>query len=127
MRFTIYGKLDGINSYTSACRTNPHKGAQVKKQNQELVEYFLNKETEGTEEQFPFENPVKLNFAWFEENNRRDPDNISGFGHKVILDAMVERGILQGDSRRYVKEFSDRFYTDKKNPRIEVEVVEIEQ
>lgn len=36
-KFTIPGKLDGLNEYTSANRTNPYKGGKMKRDNESAV------------------------------------------------------------------------------------------
>ena len=40
---------------------------------------------------------IDLSFIWHEKNRRRDPDNIGGFGRKVIIDALVDMGIIETD------------------------------
>ena len=61
-----------------------------------------------------------MEYLWVEPNRRRDLDNISSFGRKVIQDALVDTGVLKDDGWKYVVGFSDKFDVDKKNPRIEV-------
>ena len=68
--------------------------------------------------------PVRMEYIWYEPNKRRDLDNISSFGRKVIQDALVASKVLQNDGWDNIKGFSDEFYVDKKNPRIEVLIVE---
>ena len=70
-------------------------------------------------------NPVRMRYRWYEKDRRRDRDNISSFGRKVIQDALVQAHILQNDGWNEIIEFSDEFYVDKKNPRIEVEIEEV--
>lgn len=67
--------------------------------------------------------PIGLKIKWYEPNNRRDIDNIT-FGTKFILDSMVCMGIIEDDSRKYVDSIEHVVYTDKDNPRIEVEINE---
>lgn len=52
---------------------------------------------------------VVIEFVWHEKNKRRDPDNIGGFGRKVILDALVDMGILKNDGWGQVKGISETF------------------
>jgi Holliday junction resolvase RusA-like endonuclease len=68
--------------------------------------------------------PVKLHFRFYEPNRKRDLDNISGFAHKVIQDALVSCGVLGGDGWKYITGYTDEFFVDKQNPRIEVEIEE---
>lgn len=71
------------------------------------------------------EKPVFMEYTWIEPSRRRDKDNISSFGRKVIQDALVSTGVLKDDGWKYVVGFSDRFEVDKDNPRIEVLIKEI--
>lgn len=68
-------------------------------------------------------NSCYVKFRWYEANKKRDLDNVA-FAKKFIFDALVDCGVLKNDSRKYVVGFSDDFYIDKVNPRIEVEIVE---
>ena len=68
---------------------------------------------------------MKIDYILYEKNKKRDLDNISSFGRKVIQDALVDNGILKNDGWEDVVGFSDSFYIDKENPRIEVIISEI--
>ncbi len=59
------------------------------------------------------------------KNRRRDLDNISSFGRKVVQDALVSAGVLKDDGWKHVVGFSDRFDVDKANPHIEVRIREV--
>ena len=65
---------------------------------------------------------VHLSFVWYCRNRRKDPDNISAAGRKVILDGLVSAGILQNDGWKQVIGFSDSFEVDRDKPRVEVEL-----
>lgn len=118
----IKGRLDGLNDYTSANRTNPYKGGKMKADNEQIVIYAIREQLR----RLHIEKPVKLEFAWYEPNKRRDRDNVSSFGRKVIQDALVKCKVLQDDGWKFVTGFTDDFYCDKVNPRIEVLIVEQE-
>ena len=75
----------------------------------------------------PIKRPVRIAYAFYEPDRRRDLDNISGFAHKVIQDALVATGILQGDGWKHITGYTDVFLVDKKHPRIEVELIEVDQ
>ena len=66
--------------------------------------------------------PVKIQFRFYCSDRRRDPDNLSSSSRKFILDALVNEGVLKDDGWKYIKGFSDDFYLDKNNPRIEVTI-----
>lgn len=117
MKFTIYGRLDGLNEYTKACRNNKFGGNNMKKKNQRKVLMAL-----AMNEIEPIDNfPIKLSIVWYEPNRRRDIDNVT-FAVKFILDALVADGILKDDSQKYVSSIEHTVLVDKDNPRIVVEI-----
>lgn len=122
IKFVIKGKLDGLNEYIRACRANRYKGAEMVKKNERLVmAYILQAVNFG--EVYEVKNyPIKLNINWYEMDNRRDIDNIT-FATKFIQDSLVRTGILDDDSRKYINQVNHSVFTDKENPRIEVEIL----
>lgn len=120
MKFTISGRLPGMNEYTAAQRGNRYGGAKMKHSAQSAVERHIRAEMPQ-----PINRPVRIVYAFYEPNTRRDLDNISGFAHKVIQDALVAAGVLAGDGWKYIKGYTDVFFVDKDNPRIEVELIEV--
>lgn len=116
----INGKLDGLNNYTKACRTNPYVGAQMKKKNEEIVTAHILSQLQGVR----IAGRVRLAFRWYEPNKRRDLDNIA-MSKKFILDALVKTNTIKTDSWRGVVGFTDSFFVDAENPRIEVDITEV--
>lgn len=116
----IEGRLDNLNDCISANRANYYKGAKTKAKNQKIVIAAIKKCLKGVR----INKPVEMNYVWIEPNRRRDKDNISSFGRKVIQDALVQCKVLQDDGWRYIVGFSDKFDVDKENPRIEVTIKE---
>lgn len=57
---------------------------------------------------------------WVERNKRRDKDNISSFGRKIIQDALHEAEVIENDGWKEIAGFSDKFAVDRRNPRVEV-------
>ena len=114
MTFTIIGRLPGLNEYTATNRGNKYGGNKMKKDVQNQISWFLPKQKLNT--------PVRLIFHWYEPNKKRDKDNIA-FAKKFILDAMVNGGCIPNDGWKQIEGFEDKFYVDKDNPRIEVEVL----
>lgn len=108
-------KFPSLNQYINECRKNKFAGAKMKKQIQYDISFFIARLPR-------FENPVRINFTWIEENKRRDLDNVA-FAKKFILDSLVENGKLKDDNRRFVTAFSDSFKYEKK-ARVLLEIVE---
>lgn len=121
-KFTVKGRLDGQNDYIRACRTNQYKGAKMKSDNEAKVMQAIYEQLG----RLRIQKPVVMRYTWYEKNTRRDMDNISSFGRKVIQDALVKTKVLQNDGWSNIKGFLDRFFVDKENPRIEVEIEVIE-
>lgn len=71
----------------------------------------------------PIRSRCRIQYTFFEPNRRRDMDNISGFAHKVIQDALVEEGILANDGWSEISGYTDSFEVDKERPRIEVTLI----
>ena len=117
----INGRLDNLNDYINAERSNRYKGASMKAKNQNVVLSAVYAQISGVHVQ----KPVWMSYRWYEKNRRRDLDNISSFGRKVIQDALVTAKVLPDDGWRYIKGFDDSFFVDASNPRIEVDIKEI--
>lgn len=118
----IPGKLHNLNDYISAERSNRYVGAQMKKADQNTIFHHARKQLRGVK----IEKPVFMEYVWYEENRMRDKDNISSYGRKVIQDGLVRAHVLRGDGWNHIEGFSDRFEVDKKHPRIEVLIREVE-
>lgn len=116
--FVIKGKLPGLNEYISAERRNRYAAASMKKSHQIAILMIVRaarlKRCRGS---------ATLRYKFYEPNRRRDKDNIAAFAHKVVQDALVQAGILDNDGWSQIDGFSDEFYLDPLDPRIEVTVI----
>ena len=122
MRFVIEGRLDGLNEYTRANRSNRYQGNSMKARNEKAVLLAIREARLKPVQKYP----VELQIAWYEPDRRRDVDNIQ-FAVKFIQDALVEAGILEKDSQKYVSKLSHEVKVDRKNPRIEVTIKEMKE
>lgn len=120
-RLTIPGRLANLNDLIRAERANKYKGGQLKADNEKIARVAIRKCLRGVE----IIPPVFMEYHWIEKNTRRDLDNISSFGRKVIQDALVKEGILRNDGWKDIVGFADCFEVDKGNPRIEVFIREV--
>lgn len=116
--FTIHGRLPGMNEYTASQRTNKFGGANMKKKAQNTAELYIRYARLKA-----IDRPAYIQYTFYEPNKGRDKDNIAGFAHKVIQDALVATRILKDDGWDYITGFSDDFKIDKKEPRIEVTLI----
>jgi len=118
MKFEIPGRLPGLNEIIDAAKRNPHEYARMKETCTAMVAWLAKK--------LPRFEKVALVITWYEPDLRRDPDNIMA-GQKFILDGLVQAGVLPNDSQKYVRGIMHRLEVDRQNPRVEVEIVDMEK
>lgn len=119
-KLVIPFSLPGLNEYIDAERAHRQKGAAMKRKWQSAVMLSLRNQNHR-----PLSEPVRIGFVWVEKDRRRDPDNISAFGRKVILDALVKAKILKNDGQKNITGFvGERFDVDPKRPCIKVYIYE---
>lgn len=119
---TIPGGLDGLNAYLKEIRSSRHKASKMKSDNEAAVICAARHCLHGA----GIRKSVYMEYTWYEKDRRRDKDNISSFGRKVIQDALVQAGFLEDDGWDEIAGFSDDFRVDPENPRIEVLIKEVE-
>ena len=118
IKLIIPGELVDLNTYISAERRNRYAGAKIK---QEMTDYItLLAKRLKTE----IRTPVRLVYRWYCKDKRKDKDNVA-FAKKFIQDGLVNAGVLKNDGWNDIEGFTDEFYVDKQNPRIEVEITSI--
>lgn len=111
----------GLNDYIDAERSHRQKAAKMKREWQNAVMFCIRRQIREK-----FTRPVHMRYLWVEKDRRRDKDNVAAFGRKVIQDALVKARVLENDGWANIVGFSDAFEVDKKRPRVEVEIVEID-
>lgn len=111
-----------MNEYSDKQRENPYVGAKFKRKWQNFCITCIWACGHVT-----FTSPVVIRYRFYEKNHRRDLDNISGFAHKVINDALVEARTIKDDGWKHIRGYTDEFYCDPKHPRIEITVKEVEE
>jgi len=99
-------------SYNEIMRMHYHKRNREVERWAALIAFFNNKKVKNFEKA-----KVKLTY-FFPDRRRRDPDNYAG---KVIMDGLVNAGIIKDDSFNNV-ELELAGDVDKDNPRTEIEV-----
>ena len=112
----IPGKYPGMNEFISAGNENRYVAANMKKNNQRIIELYLIKQLKDV--QIPCKIDIKYHF--FEADQKRDKDNVSGFFHKIFQDALVNTGIIPNDGWKWINSFADTFDVDKGFPRVEI-------
>lgn len=111
--FTIDAKLPSLNDVISSNRSNRFMGAKLKREIQdEIGQYIRIAALHG--DVIPQGHRCTLSITWHEKTKKRDVDNIQS-AQKFILDAMVEQGILEDDSRKYVAQIYHQIVDDTRD------------
>lgn len=118
---TIPGKFPSMNQFIGASGKSVHAGNNMKRSSQREIAVYIMNSLRGKK----IKTPIMISYTYYEQNKRRDLDNISGYFHKVFQDALVECGIIKNDSWGEICGFSDTFGVDKDNPRIEIVLKEV--
>lgn len=130
-KILIPGQMPNLNDYLSAERirfrtysgkTNT-KGNELKKKWTDYSIIYIRKSVKCLK----IQKPVKLNYKFYEPNMKRDLDNIASFAMKIIQDSLVKANVLSNDGWSWIKGFTCEFYISKENPRIELEIEEVEE
>lgn len=113
-QFTIPGRLPGYNELKGRCWQQSMK---IKNEAMRTVQIYA-----AYARIKPVCGKVSIKITCFEKDHRRDADNVISGAAKVVLDALQGMGILKNDNRRAVEYLPQPVQTDKKNPRIVVEI-----
>ena len=128
--FTIKGRLPDLNDYLQAERVTRRtqngklftKGAEMKKQWQKYIITYIRKDLRGVK----ITKPVIIHYHYYEPNARRDYGNIHAVAQKFVEDALQIAKVLVNDNQKYVKGFTADFEVDASNPRIVIDIEEVE-
>ncbi|BCJ86471.1 RusA family crossover junction endodeoxyribonuclease [Effusibacillus dendaii] len=116
MKITIPGTLPTMNEIIDVCKKHWAKYYDMKTINTYVVKFAA--------KNLPHMKRINLTIHWYCKDKRQDKDNIMA-GTKFILDGLKEAGVIENDGWKQIGDINNRFYVDKENPRIEVEVEEI--
>lgn len=127
--FTIFGKLPSLNEFLAAERRTMRgrggysPGNQLKRRCEFLIRNAVNTQVRRVR----IKKPIRIHYHFYEENRKRDLDNISAVAHKYVQDALVKAGVIENDGWRQIIGFTDHFEVDRNRPRIEVTLEEVEK
>lgn len=113
-------KFPSLNDYIAKERIHRQVAAKMKKEWTDLVTIEVKKRRLK-----PFNSSVAITFEWYEENAKRDPDNII-FAKKFLLDGIVKSGLLPNDSQKWILAFDESWYINPKKPGVKVTINEYE-
>ena len=117
MKLVIPGELADLNTFIDDLKASRWRGQRVKNEETDRVAWLAKAQRLQTVTEYP----VKITYTWYLKDRRKDLDNIV-FAKKFINDGLVRAGVLENDGQKQIMGFSDIFYIDKNNPRVEVEI-----
>lgn len=123
-KVVVDGEFASLNEFIYANRTGKgrwNKGNTMKQHDQNIIASYILEQLHKVH----IDKPVNLHYTYYCKNKKKDKDNISGYFHKIFQDALVHCRIIHNDSWHYIVGFSDEFFVDNKNPRIEVIIQEV--
>jgi len=111
--FVINQKLPSLNEVIGKNRANRMMGAKLKREVQDdILTYIRLSVLNG--DLVPQKKRCTVSITWHERTKKRDVDNIQS-AQKFILDAMVDGGILEDDSRKYVAQIYHHIVDDERD------------
>lgn len=121
LKVIIPNGLPDLNQYIKAINGSRFTGNTMKQDMSNFVAYEAMNQTNHMTDFFgTIIVPAFFEFHWYCKNKKKDKDNICGAGKKFILDGLQHAGVIAQDNWNAVIGFSDHFYIDSENPRVEV-------
>lgn len=120
-KFTIPGRLEGLNDYIKAGNKNRYVANDLKQEAQEYISWHIKSQLKNLK----INKQININYVFYEPNRKRDKDGIASFAMKVVQDALVVCEVIKNDGWRHIKGFACDFEVDRTNPRIEVTLEEV--
>lgn len=129
-QFIIEGKLPNLNDYLKAERSRVGgrngsfntQGNVMKHQCQDRIIRCIRRDLRGLK----INKPVVIHYDFYEENMKRDLDNVMSTAMKFTQDALVKANVLANDGWSCIKGISADFYVDARRPHILVTLEEID-
>lgn len=119
MKLIIYGEYPTLNEIIKAAKSHHMVYANQKKDYTAQTMIFTRKEKK-------IKGLNDYTFVWYRKNKRNDPDNIQ-VGTKYLFDGLIKGGQLENDGWNQVNSITHKFKVDKKHPRVEVFISEVEK
>jgi len=117
VEFVIPGHLPNLNEIIAVSKQHHMKYSTMKKDYTALVMIHARN--------LPKVGKSDFVITWYCKDKRKDKDNIIA-GTKFLLDGLVKGGTIKNDGWSEVGNITHRFEVDKRNPRIEVKIYELD-
>lgn len=119
--FIIKGVFPSLNEYLAEEAKHPKKGGAIKRKYMEIAAWEIRSQLK----RYHTDHMVILHYHFYEQNMKRDKDNVFSFASKSIQDALQVCKVINNDGWKNIENFTHDFFLDRDNPRIEVWIEEI--
>jgi hypothetical protein len=120
VKLIIPGKLPTLNEIIAESKRHYGQYSSMKARHTEMVALLAKEQNIKPISQADFI------ITWYCWNKRKNKDNIMA-GQKFIFDGLQYAGIITNDGWQQLRNVEHRFEVDKKNPRIEVIILPVEE
>lgn len=118
-KLVIKGEMPSLNDIIDASKTHWAKYRQLKRINTNIVAFKANR--------LPRFRAIKLNIKYYCKDRRTDPDGFTSGAKKFILDGLVKAKVIKNDGWSEIKGWTETWEVDRKNPRIEIEIIAVKE
>ena len=115
----IPGELPDLNQIIAESKNHWGSYSSLKKANTQLVAFCTKQATKQKYKK------IDLEITWYCKDKRKDKDNIMAGGLKMILDGLVDAGVIKNDGWSEIGSINNHFEVDKDNPRVEIKITEV--
>jgi Holliday junction resolvase RusA-like endonuclease len=121
VKLVIPGTLPSLNEMINASKRSKYDYVKMKAIAINLVSWTA--KVQMAKSTF---RPQKADYSitWYCPDKRRDKDNIIA-GQKFIFDGLQEIGFISNDGWKQIGRITHDFEVDKLNPRVEIEIIEV--
>ncbi|WP_199614681.1 RusA family crossover junction endodeoxyribonuclease [Paenibacillus alkalitolerans] len=118
MKIIIPGTLPSLNEIIDAAKGHWNNYREMKENSTHYVAWHA-------QNLQPIQT-ADLTITWYCPNKRKDKDNIMA-GVKFILDGLQKAGKIKNDGWSEIRNITHRFEIDKLEPRVEIEIIEVNE
>ena len=118
MKLIIPGTLPSLNEIIDAAKGHWNNYREMKETYTQYVAWRAKR--------LPKVTCADLIITWYCPDRRRDKDNIMA-GTKFLLDGLQKAKKIENDGWKQIRNITHRFEVDKVEPRVEVEIIEVEE
>lgn len=118
MKLVIPGVLPSLNEIIAESKQHYGTYSKMKAHYTDVVAW------QAKAQKIPHVERADFVITWYCRNKKKNKDNIMA-GQKFIFDGLQIAGVIENDGWGQLRNIAHQFEVDNKNPRIEIEIVEV--